>query len=98
MFQVFLGVSCVCLQVFHLDVVYVCNDFQFFPDVFASVSSVFFCMLQLLHMDVSKEDCVLHMGCTWEAVDGVGDVRDGVGDVRSGMGPLLVCSRASPTR
>jgi hypothetical protein len=27
MFQVFSGVSYVCLQVFHLDVAYVCNDF-----------------------------------------------------------------------
>jgi succinate dehydrogenase hydrophobic anchor subunit len=30
MFQVFSGVLYVCLQVFHLDVAYVCNDFQIF--------------------------------------------------------------------
>jgi hypothetical protein len=34
-----------------------------------------FFMLQLLHLDVSKVDRVLHMGCTWEAVDSVGDVQ-----------------------
>ena len=42
MFQVFLGVSYVCLQVFHLDAVYVCNGFQMFSDVFASVSDACF--------------------------------------------------------
>jgi hypothetical protein len=30
MFQVFSGVSYVCLRVFHLDVVYVCNGFEIF--------------------------------------------------------------------
>jgi hypothetical protein len=49
--------------VFYLDVAYVCNDFQvfsggFFYQVFqkhvSSVSSVFFSMLQVLHLDVSK--------------------------------------------
>jgi hypothetical protein len=48
--------------VFYLDVVYVCNDFQCFLVVFyqvfqkyvSSVSSVFFCMLQVLHLDVLK--------------------------------------------
>ena len=39
------------------------------------VFHVFFCLLQLLHLDVSKINQVLHVGCTWEAVDGVGDVR-----------------------
>jgi hypothetical protein len=39
-------------------------------------------MLQLLHLDVSKIDRVLHMGCAWKAVGGVDDVRGGVGDVR----------------
>jgi hypothetical protein len=33
------------------------------------ISSVFFCMLQLLHLDVSKVDWVLHMGCAWEVAD-----------------------------
>jgi hypothetical protein len=50
MFQVFLGVSYVCLQGFHLDVAYVCNDFQMFFTCFSqvfqmlvlSVSFVFF--------------------------------------------------------
>ena len=63
MFQVFSGVSYVCLQVFHLDVVHVCNDFKCFQafsqvsqTLVLSVSSVFFCMLQLLYLDVSKVD------------------------------------------
>ena len=43
-----------------------------------------FCMLQLLHMDVSKVDRLLHIRCAWEAI----------GDV----GPLLGHSLASPTR
>ena len=64
MFQVFLGVSYVCLQVFHLDVAYVCNGFQVFLQVFqthvSSVSSVFFCMLQLLHLDISKVHSRVH--------------------------------------
>jgi hypothetical protein len=47
----------------------------------SSVSSVFFCMLQLLHLGVSKVDQVLHMRCVWEAVDGTDDVQGGVGDV-----------------
>jgi hypothetical protein len=33
----------------------------------SSVSSVVFCMLQLLHLYVSKVDRVLHMGWVWEA-------------------------------
>jgi hypothetical protein len=48
-FQVFSGVSYICLQVFHLDVTNICNGFQMFSDVFisvemfvSSVSSVFF--------------------------------------------------------
>ena len=62
-FKVFSGVSYVCLQVFHLDVVHVCNDFKCFQafsqvsqTLVLSVSSVFFCMLQLLYLDVSKVD------------------------------------------
>jgi hypothetical protein len=39
------------LQVFHTHVL--------------SISSVFSCMLQLLHLNVSKVDQVLHMGCAW---------------------------------
>jgi hypothetical protein len=59
------------LQVFYLDVVYVCNIFL---TVFASVLETYFkgfiClfyMLQVLHMNVSKVDRVLHIRCTWEA-------------------------------
>jgi hypothetical protein len=72
---VFLGVSYVCLQMFHLDVVYVCNGFQMFFKrfhkcfrcLFKVFHLSFFSMLQLLHLDISKVDCVLHMGCAWEA-------------------------------
>jgi hypothetical protein len=63
------GVSYVYLKVFHLDVAYVCNCFQimFFRRFrkcfirFSSVSSPFFCILQLLHLDILKVDQVLHM-------------------------------------
>jgi hypothetical protein len=57
----------------------------------SSVSFVFFCMLQLLHLDILKADRVLHMGCTWE-------VTGGADDIRGDAGPLLVCSLASLTR
>ena len=96
MFQVFSGVSYVCLQVFYLNVAYVCNDFQMFFRRFCKcfrrlfqVFHVSFFMLQLLHLDVSKVDRVLHMRCAWQAADGVDDVQCGVGDVRSGAGPLM---------
>ena len=78
--------------------------FKCFSDVFASVSEVcfkcfiyLFCTLQLLYLDVSKVDPVLHMGCVWEAAGGADDVRGGVGNVRGSAGPLLVCSLASMT-
>jgi hypothetical protein len=86
---------CICLQWFS-------KIFQAFSQVFhafvPSVSFVFFCMLQLLHLEISKVDRLLHMGCAWKVTDGAGDIRGGVGDVRSGMGPLLVRSLASRTR
>jgi hypothetical protein len=51
-FQVFLGVSYVCLQVFHLDVTYVCNGFQMFLGVFASVFQVFHLSYFILHSSI----------------------------------------------
>jgi hypothetical protein len=76
----FPGVCCKCvyvdvvyiftymLQVFYLDVVYVCNSFKCFSGVFASVSDKYFkCfivlrrMLQLLYLHISKLDRVLHL-------------------------------------
>jgi hypothetical protein len=48
-------------------------------------------MLQLSHLDVSKVDQVLHMGCVWKAVGGVSNVQ-------GGAGPLLVHSLASLMR
>jgi hypothetical protein len=69
----------------------------------SGVSSVFFCTLQLLYLDVSKVNRVLHMGFAWGEADGVGDVRGGVGDIRDGTGdvrasasPLLVHLLVSP--
>ena len=44
-------------------------------------------MLQLLYLDISKVDRVLHMWCTWEMVGGADNVRDGVGDFRGSTGP-----------
>jgi hypothetical protein len=62
--------------------------FQMFLQVFqmhvSSVLSVFFCMSQVLYLDVSKVDQVLHIGCAWEAGGGVSDPRaqsGSVGDV-----------------
>jgi hypothetical protein len=49
-----------------------------------SLLFVFFCMLQLLYLDVSKVDLVLQMGCTWEATGGADDIRGSVGDVQGG--------------
>ena len=57
----------------------------------SSVLYVFFCMLQLLHLDVLKVDRVMHMGFAWE-------VTSGAGDVRGGTDLLLVQSLASPKR
>ena len=47
-------------------------------------------MLQLLHLDVSKLDRVLHMEYAWEAAGGTDDVQGSVGDVQGDAGPLLV--------
>jgi hypothetical protein len=56
------------LQVFHLDVAYVCNGFKCFIQLFlqvfqmhvSSVSLSFF-MSQLLHLDILKVDRMLHI-------------------------------------
>jgi hypothetical protein len=59
-----------------------------FQTLVSSVSSVFFWMLQLLYLDVSKVDRVLHMEFAWGEADGVGDVRGGVGDIWDGAGDV----------
>jgi hypothetical protein len=45
--------------------------FKLFLQVFkthvSNISSISFCMLQVLHLDVSKVDQMLHMGYAWEA-------------------------------
>ena len=65
MLQVCLSRYCICftqtLHVFYLDVVYGCNGFQVFWVLFSSVSTAFRRMLQLLYLDVSKVDRVLHL-------------------------------------
>jgi hypothetical protein len=57
MFQVFSGVSYVCLQVFSLDVAYVCNGFQMLLGIFASVLDAcfkfFICLLLYIATVVS---------------------------------------------
>jgi hypothetical protein len=106
MFQVFSGVSYVCLQLFYWMLNMFTMIFKCFSGVFTSVSYAYFkcfiCiyllfMLQLLHLNVSKVDQVLQMECTWEAVGGADDVQGRVGDVQGGGGPLPVRSLASPT-
>jgi hypothetical protein len=54
-------------------------------------------MLQLLQLDVSKVNRVLHIRCAWEATGGTDDVWDSMGDIRGDAGPLLVCFLISPT-
>jgi len=58
---------------------------------------VFFCTLQLLHLDVfkSRSGVVhgMHVGSGWRR----GRRSGGVGHVRGGAGPLLVRSLASMT-
>jgi hypothetical protein len=64
--------------------------FQVFQTHVLNVSSIFFCMLQLLHLDVLKVYQRWHMGCAWKTADDAGDVQ---GDA----GPLLGRPLASPT-
>jgi hypothetical protein len=62
----FICIYCVCLQWFS-------NVFRCFCKCFRRMFYVFhlsFCKLQVLHLDVSKVDQVLHMGCMWEAGGG----------------------------
>jgi hypothetical protein len=44
-FQVFSGVSYVCLQVFYVNVAYVCNVFYTFSQVFQTLVSNVLCLL-----------------------------------------------------
>jgi hypothetical protein len=101
MFQVFSGVSYVCLQVFHLNIAYVCNCSQMFFRcfrkcfrlLFSSVSFIFFfCMFTLWYLYVSKIDRfgVAH-GMRVESGRRRGQHRDGTD-------PLLVHSLISSMR
>jgi hypothetical protein len=54
---IYMHVLSVCLQVFHLDVAYVCNGFQMFFRCFSSVSDVCFeCFICLLF--VYRDCCI----------------------------------------
>jgi hypothetical protein len=100
------------LQVFYLDVAkldldiaYVYNSFQMFSQVFqtlvSSVSSVFFCMLQLLHLDISKVDWFvahgMRVGSDWRRRGDMVDIQSSAGNVWGGAGRLLVRSLVNPT-
>jgi hypothetical protein len=82
------------------------NVFQAFSQVFqtlvSSVLFVFFYMLQLLYLNVSKVDrFVAHgmrVGSDWRCRGDVVDVQSGTSDVRGGAGRLLVRSLTNPTR
>jgi hypothetical protein len=50
MFQALSDVSYVCFQMFHLDVVYICNGFQMF---FSCFRKCFICLFQVFHMSSS---------------------------------------------
>jgi hypothetical protein len=56
---------CICfthmLHVFYLDIAYGCNGFQVFSNIFSSISTILRHMLQLLYLDISKVDQVLHL-------------------------------------
>jgi hypothetical protein len=88
--------------VFHIYVVYVCDGFQMFLDVFVNVLDAclsvpfFFCKWQLLHLNVSKIDRMMHIECAYKVASNVNDVS--VGDVRDNTGPLLWRSLANPMR
>jgi hypothetical protein len=92
MFQVFSGVSYVCLQVFHLNMRMFAMVLNCFSGVFASISYAYFkCFIRLLFlccnycMDVSKKNQVLHKGCAWK-------VADSTDNVQGDAGPLLAHS------
>jgi hypothetical protein len=60
-----------------------------FQTLVSSVSFVFFLMLQLLHLNISKVDQVLHMGYMQKAAGGAHNIWGSVD-------PLLVHSLAHP--
>ena len=101
------------LQVFYLNVTYVCNDFQIFFNYFflsvsetcLSISSIFSRMLKVLH--VSKVDQLLDMRCAWEtrgaslkcslAVQAHVGVRNAAGQRRASASSGVECSRGQET-
>ena len=76
MFYLFLDISCNCVYLDIVYVSHICckcfiwmlhmlamalKCFQVFQTYVARVSSIFRCMLQVFHLDVTKVDQVLHM-------------------------------------
>jgi hypothetical protein len=86
MFQVFLGFSYVCLQVFNRDVVYVCNYFQMFfrrfRKCFIRLFQVFYLSFFLYVVSITsrcfKTDRVFTWDARGEAASGMEDIRDDV--------------------
>jgi hypothetical protein len=97
--QVCLSRCCICsthmLQVFYLHVACV----QWFSSVFRCFCKCFrrmfhlfsFYTLQVLHLDISKVDRVLHMRCMWETGGGVSF------PVRAARAPARACETQAPT-
>jgi hypothetical protein len=78
----FSGVSYVCLQVFHLDVAYVCNGFQMFFKHFSQVfHTLVSCAFFYVAFGCFKSRSGVVYGMRVEAAGGTDDLRSGVGDV-----------------
>jgi hypothetical protein len=94
----FSGVSYVCLQVFHLDVAYVCNGFQMFFKHFSQVfHTLVSCAFFMLHLDVSKVDRVLYMGCVWKRLEARTTFGAAWATSGGSVAPLLMRLLTSPT-
>ena len=81
--SIFLDICCKCvyldvayvsthmLQVFYLDVAYVCNVFQVFLGVSDACFKCFiclFCMFQVLLLDISKGECFVCLFCIFQVL------------------------------
>jgi hypothetical protein len=111
MFQVFSGVSYICLQVFHLDIAYVCNCFQMFLGVFTIVSdSCFKCFIYLIlyvatiiytcfkcRSGVVHRMCIESGGWRGRRLGRLGRCLERRGRRLGGMGPPL-CARSRARR
>jgi len=90
------------MQVFYFDVAYVYNGFKCFSGVLQvfqkHVSFVFRRMLQLLHLDVSKLDRVLHIPPRLSAISPRCQTREGGGGPQWRGRALRACGRAQHAR